>query len=100
MTQQPPFARFSQQSTHTFNCSVNGNNFNIFWYRQTPGKTELQILGVLYFSGDELKETLEKPNSKNWLSGKWVEKGKIMNLELKDLQPSDTGLYLCSARAQ
>lgn len=100
VTQQPPFVRTSQQSTHTFSCSVDGSNFNVFWYRQLPGQTELQALGSLYFSDSELKETLPRPNLANWLSGKWVQTGKSMELELKNLQPNDTGLYLCGARAQ
>ncbi|KAJ6652610.1 hypothetical protein lerEdw1_011262 [Lerista edwardsae] len=100
VTQQPTFVRISQQSNHTFSCSVDGSNFNVFWFRQLPGQTELQALGSLYFSDSELKEILPKPNSENWLSGKWVQSGKSMTLELKNLQPDDTGLYLCGARAQ
>ncbi|XP_061469018.1 uncharacterized protein LOC133378236 [Rhineura floridana] len=100
VTQGPPFASFLQEMNLTFSCShSDSSSYNFFWYRQLPGEKELQQIGAFYFHSDMLTEELKKHNPKDWLRGEWLEKGKKMKLVLQGLQPSDTGLYLCSARA-
>uniref|UniRef100_A0A803T6M9 Ig-like domain-containing protein n=1 Tax=Anolis carolinensis TaxID=28377 RepID=A0A803T6M9_ANOCA len=66
--QEPPFASFSQGKELTFNCSHSeSGSYHFFWYRQQPGKIELQVLGNLYFFDNKLTEidtSLETPISK------------------------------------
>ncbi|CAI5762946.1 T-cell receptor alpha chain V region 2B4 [Podarcis lilfordi] len=99
VTQEPPFASSSQGGRQEFKCSLSGSssNYHFFWYHQLPGKKELQPIGTLYYHGDQLQE-ISDHNPKDWLNGKWLEKGKNMSLVLQGLQPSDTGLYLCAVR--
>ncbi|CAI5762945.1 T-cell receptor alpha chain V region 2B4 [Podarcis lilfordi] len=82
-----------QKGRQTLNCSHSESSpYNFFWYRQLPGKKELQHIGSLFEYNEKLTE------SEEWLSGNWLEKGKRMSLELQGPQPSDTGLYLCAVR--
>nr|XP_016849906.1 PREDICTED: T-cell receptor alpha chain V region 2B4 [Anolis carolinensis] len=96
--QEPPFASFSQGKELTFNCSHSeSGSYHFFWYRQQPGKIELQVLGNLYFFDNKLTEidtSLESKLTGNWLDGN----KKKMSLHFKDLQPGDVGLYLCAVR--
>ncbi|KAH0621133.1 hypothetical protein JD844_022173 [Phrynosoma platyrhinos] len=97
VTQQPPVTSLLQEENLAISCSVSGPNYNFFWYRQLPGKIELQVLGILYSHDDKLADVDSSLNAR--LSGGWLDKTKKeMNLHLQSLQPGDTGLYLCAAR--
>ncbi|XP_032998098.1 uncharacterized protein LOC117042617 [Lacerta agilis] len=94
VTQEPLFASTLQKGRRTLNCShsESSTTYNFFWYRQLPGGKELKHIGSLYEYNEKMTE------SEGWLSGKWLEKGKKMSLELQAPQPNDTGLYLCAVR--
>ncbi|XP_016849905.1 uncharacterized protein LOC103278904 [Anolis carolinensis] len=99
VTQEPLFASFLQGQKLSFSCSHSTtSSYDFYWYRQLPGKTELQHLGTLqYFTDTWTEEFSHEP--KNWLEAKWLGVGKKeMILHLENLQAGDTGLYLCAAR--
>uniref|UniRef100_A0A803ST21 Ig-like domain-containing protein n=1 Tax=Anolis carolinensis TaxID=28377 RepID=A0A803ST21_ANOCA len=97
VTQEPLLTSLLQQEKLTIKCSVNSQNYNFLWYRQLPGKIELQVLGNLYSYESKLADVDSTLDAR--LSGEWLDSGKEkMNLHLQSLQPGDTGLYLCAAK--
>uniref|UniRef100_A0A670HSE4 Ig-like domain-containing protein n=1 Tax=Podarcis muralis TaxID=64176 RepID=A0A670HSE4_PODMU len=83
VTQQPPVVSKRQGETLELSCGVNQVNWFFYWYRQQPGEpNDLE---------DDTKSSLDSR-----LSGK--RKGNETTLYLKDLQLSDTGLYLCASK--
>uniref|UniRef100_A0A803SRJ4 Ig-like domain-containing protein n=1 Tax=Anolis carolinensis TaxID=28377 RepID=A0A803SRJ4_ANOCA len=93
VTQEPLLTSLLQQEKLTIKCSVNSQNYNFLWYRQLPGKIELQVLGNLYSYESKLADVDSTLDAR--LSGEWLDSGKEkMNLHLQSLQPGDTGLYL------
>ncbi|KAL7991942.1 hypothetical protein Chor_016198 [Crotalus horridus] len=96
--QTPSFVNGSTGKNIIFHCSVDGTDYNFFWYRQLPGKVELEVLGSLYThsknieeSPEKLRDRLKVERSKSTNPPKWE-----MSLELLNLQESDTGFYLCA----
>nr|XP_020648058.1 V-set and immunoglobulin domain-containing protein 2-like [Pogona vitticeps] len=96
VTQEPLFASNSQEKTQTFHCSIDGENYNFYWYRQLPGEAELQVVGSLYTHNTELQDVGSTWSGR--LTGQWVDTKRAMTLHLTSLHPDDTGLYLCAAR--
>uniref|UniRef100_A0A8C6V6Q6 Ig-like domain-containing protein n=1 Tax=Naja naja TaxID=35670 RepID=A0A8C6V6Q6_NAJNA len=96
--QSPIFVSGStKESTRiSFKCSVD-NGYNLFWYRQLPGKTELEVLGVVYSYTKKLEEVGN--DFKGRLNENVIDSSsrRNMHLDLSKLQANDTGLYLCAA---
>ncbi|KAJ6652615.1 hypothetical protein lerEdw1_011267 [Lerista edwardsae] len=95
VTQQPPFVRKPQNKTLELNCTVDQDNYDFYWYRQVPGQTELQYLGISKAFGNSLED---KPKGDLATRLSSTREGKQVFLTLTGLQSQDTGLYLCGSR--
>uniref|UniRef100_A0A670HQN7 Ig-like domain-containing protein n=1 Tax=Podarcis muralis TaxID=64176 RepID=A0A670HQN7_PODMU len=95
MTQQPPVVSKRQGETLELSCGVNQVNWFFYWYRQQPGEPKLQYFGTFSTYSSDLEDDT-KSSLDSRLSGK--RKGNETTLYLKDLQLSDTGLYLCASK--
>ncbi|XP_053147176.1 immunoglobulin iota chain-like [Hemicordylus capensis] len=94
--QEPPFASKPNGETLRMTCAINQDYYNIYWYRQLPGQTELHQLGTFPSSTEDLQEKSEG-KLKDRLSGKRTNNNASLNLG--SLESEDTGLYLCAAKA-
>nr|XP_028561641.1 uncharacterized protein LOC114584196 [Podarcis muralis] len=95
VTQQPPVVSKRQGETLELSCGVNQVNWFFYWYRQQPGEPKLQYFGTFSTYSSDLEDDT-KSSLDSRLSGK--RKGNETTLYLKDLQLSDTGLYLCASK--
>ncbi|XP_034276303.1 uncharacterized protein LOC117667197 [Pantherophis guttatus] len=97
--QTPSFVNDSTGQSISFHCSVDNTDYHFSWYRQLPGKSELEVLGYLYTYSTTLEEI--PPELKGRLEGKGSKLDnpprREMRLELSKLQANDTGFYLCAA---
>lgn len=93
--QQPPFVRKPQNKMLELNCTVDQDNYDFYWYRQVPGQTELQYLGIYKAFSNSLEDK-PKGDLENRLNS--TRSGRQIFLTLTDLQSQDTGLYLCGSR--
>ncbi|XP_063170713.1 uncharacterized protein LOC134505077 [Candoia aspera] len=95
VTQAPTFAKGFPGKDVSFSCSVDAANYYFYWYRQVPGKTELEVLGYFSSSTDEFEGS--PAEWKGRLKAKWNDGAnkRSMSLDLT-VKPDDTGFYLCA----
>uniref|UniRef100_A0A670YYN5 Ig-like domain-containing protein n=1 Tax=Pseudonaja textilis TaxID=8673 RepID=A0A670YYN5_PSETE len=97
VTQTPSFVSDSTGQNISFECSVDNKDYHFYWYRQLPGKTQLEVLGSLFTYSAELEDIPSELKARLKGKGSKSDNSRKMSLDLFKLQANDTGLYLCAA---
>uniref|UniRef100_A0A3P9LNG9 Ig-like domain-containing protein n=1 Tax=Oryzias latipes TaxID=8090 RepID=A0A3P9LNG9_ORYLA len=78
-------------------CSHDKTDFRVMlWYQQTPGHTDMKLIGYLYFKDATMEEEYKEDYKISGdLSGNTAKNGSLM---IKKPEQKSSAVYFCAAR--